>query len=78
MILRLLLITGQVAAQAKFIYLVVMISGSGLASAQGRRRLYIVETNCHASTGGLHVINSSEELTFHTFGTGLTPLYKLP
>ncbi len=37
---RLLLMTGQIAAQAKLAYLVVMMAGSGLKSTQ-RRKGYI-------------------------------------
>jgi hypothetical protein len=63
--LRLLLMTGHYPHKQNWH---IMLNYDGLTQASNLHKGYIVQTNCHALTS----LNSSQGLTFHTFGTGLT------
>jgi hypothetical protein len=67
MTLRLLLMPGD-HYQHKQNFHIVWLRWLVLASnMQKRKKGYIVQTNCHASTGGIHMINARLELTVHKF-----------
>ncbi len=78
MTLRLLLMTAvNTRPQSeKLPYLVVMMAGSGLKSAQ-RKGYIIVKTNCHAQ-GDKSYSHKAIVTTLKKFGTGLTLLFQLP
>jgi hypothetical protein len=44
------------SAQAELVYHVVTMTGSVLKSTQ-KEKGYMVQTKCHTSTGGLHVLD---------------------